>query len=120
MSRYLNLKTAIPCTLLAMSLGSLSAVAVAIQPGDDPPARRVDYADLNLASRAGAVALYARIKSAAAEVCEPVNARALESFLSSRRCTEQAVARAVAYVNAPELTNLHLAKKRLILVAQRR
>jgi UrcA family protein len=103
-----------------MSLGSLSAVAVAIQPGDDPPARRVNYADLNLATSSGAEALYARIKSAAAEVCEPVNARALKSFLISRRCAEQAVSRAVAYVNAPALTNLHLAKKRLIIVAQRR
>jgi UrcA family protein len=120
MPRYMNLKTVIPCTLLALSLGPLSSVAAAIERGDDPPARTVDFADLNLSSSAGAAVLYARIKSAAAEVCEPVNARALESFLSAKRCAEQSIARAVAYVNAPALTSLHLAKKRTIIVAQRR
>ncbi|MDB6043877.1 MAG: hypothetical protein JWM63_2428 [Gammaproteobacteria bacterium] len=120
MPRYMIPKTLIPCTLLVMSLGPLSSVAVAIEQDEAPPARTVDFADLNLSSSAGAAVLYARIKSAAAQVCEPVNARALESFLSAKRCTEQSIARAVAYVNAPALTNLHLAKKRTIIVAQRR
>jgi UrcA family protein len=68
MPRYMIPKTLIPCTLLVMSLGPLSSVAVAIEQDEAPPARTVDFADLNLSSSAGAAVLYARIKSAAAQV----------------------------------------------------
>lgn len=119
MSRHLNMKTAIPCTLLAMLLSSLSAAAAAVEPGE-VATRRVNFADLDLTRSAGVAVLYARIKSAAGEVCEPVNARALESVERSHRCTEQAIARAVADVNAPALTSYYLAKTRqTITLAQR-
>jgi UrcA family protein len=120
MPRHLNMKTAIPCTLLAMLLGSLSVAAAAVEPGE-VATRRVNFADLDLTRSAGVAVLYARIKSAAGEVCQPVNAREVESVMRSNRCTPQAIARAVADVNAPALTSYYLAKTRqVITLAQRR
>jgi UrcA family protein len=120
MPRHLNMKTAIPCTLLAMLLGSLSAAAAAVEPGE-VATRRVNFADLDLTRSAGVTVLYARIKSAAGEVCQPVNAREVESVMRSNRCTQQAIARAVADVNAPALTSYYLAKTgQAITLAQRR
>jgi UrcA family protein len=102
-----------------MLLSSLSAAAAAVEPGE-VATRRVNFADLDLTRSAGVAVLYARIKSAAGEVCEPVNAGALESVMLSHRCTEQAIARAVADVNAPGLTSYYLAKTRqTITLAQR-
>jgi len=61
----MNMKTALQCTLLAMLLSSVSAVAATIVPDDDVPARRVNFADLNLTRSEGAAVLYARINAAA-------------------------------------------------------
>jgi UrcA family protein len=120
MSRHPNMKTAIPCTLLAMLLSSLTAAAAAVEPGE-VPTRHVNFGDLDLTHSAGVAVLYQRIKSAATEVCEPVNARALASIMRSQRCMEHAIARAVADVNAPALTSYYLAKtKQTVTLAQRR
>jgi len=118
MPRHLNMKTAIPCTLLAMLLSALGAAAS--EPGEDG-VRTVRFADLDLTRSAGVAELYARIKSAAGEVCQPVPAREVESVLRSQRCMQQAIARAVANVNAPEFTSYYLAKTgQATTLAQRR
>jgi UrcA family protein len=104
------MKSVIRCTLLAVFLGSVSAIAAAGAPGDEPPMRTVKFADLNLSHPAGALALYKRIQHAAQEVCEPLIARDLQSNPISKRCREQAIARAVADVNAPLLTSYYLTK----------
>jgi UrcA family protein len=123
MRRYLNLKTAIPFTLLTILLGSLNACAdaTATERGADVPSRRVRFADLDLTRGAGAAVLYSRIHSAAREVCEP----AIVSFpqkwmVGTRRCVDEAIARAVADVNTPALTSYYLAKTKptTIKVAQ--
>jgi UrcA family protein len=111
MPRHLNMKTAIPCALLVMLLSSLSAAAAAVESGE-VATRRVSFADLDLTRSAGAAVLYARIKSAAAEVCEPINVREVASVMRSHGCAQQAIARAVADVNAPALTSYYLAKRR--------
>jgi UrcA family protein len=119
MSRHLNMKTAIPCTLLAILLSSLSAAAAAVEPGE-VATRRVNFADLDLTRSAGVAVLYARIKSAAREACEPVNSRELEWVMRSHGCAEQAITRAIVAVNAPALTSYYLAKTRqTITLAQR-
>jgi UrcA family protein len=86
------MKSVISCTLLAVFLGSLSAVAAAGGPGDEPAKRTVKFAELDLSQAAGAVALYMRIQRAAQEVCEPLIARDLHSIAISKRCAEQAIA----------------------------
>jgi UrcA family protein len=110
MPRVMNMKTAMQCTLLAMSLSSLSAVAATIVPGDEVPARTVKFADLNLTRSEGAAVLYARISAAAREVCLPASIWVPQLLYRAYRCREEAIARAVADVNAPVLTSYYLAK----------
>ena len=110
MPRVMNMKTAMQCTLLAMSLSSLSAVAATIVPGDEVPARTVKFADLNLTRSEGAAMLYARISAAAREVCQPATTWVPQLLFRAYRCREEAIARAVADVNAPVLTSYYVAK----------
>jgi UrcA family protein len=123
MRRYLNLETVIPFTLLMILLGSLNACAdaTAAVRGADVPSRRVRFADLDLTRSAGAAILYSRIHSAAREVCEPAIVRFPQKWMvGTRRCVDEAIARAVADVNAPALTSYYLAKMKptTIKVAQ--
>jgi UrcA family protein len=110
MPRFVNLKTAIPCTMLTILLGSLSAVAAA-GPLDEVPSRKVNFADLDLTRNAGVAVLYARIKSAAREVCLPTYTWVAEDNKATLQCREQALARAIADVNAPALTGYYLEKR---------
>jgi UrcA family protein len=71
---------------------------------DDSHSRVVKFADLDLTRSQGAVALYARIRSAAREVCLPQYNWVMEMRAISEQCREQAIARAVSDVNAPALT----------------
>ncbi len=121
MPRFTKMKTVVvPCTLLVMLLGSLNASAVAAEAGEVVQ-RHVNFADLDLTRNTGAAVLYTRIKSAAGRVCDRVNARALGPAQQTRRCMDQAIARAVADVNAPELTSYYRDKARQpIKVAQDR
>jgi UrcA family protein len=93
-------------------LGSLSAIATAaVERNDGVATRRVNFADLDLARNEGAATLYSRIKSAARQVCDPLVVYALrDSMLRMHRCEEDAIARAVADVNAPVLTSYHREK----------
>jgi UrcA family protein len=111
MRRYIKGKTAISCALLAMSLISLNSSAGAVEQENGVPSRRVNFADLDLTRSAGVSTLYARIKAAAAEVCEPEIQSIMPAPVQSvRRCREQAIARAIADVNAPALTSYYLAR----------
>ena len=96
-------------------LASVTLIVAAVQlPGaavarilpDEPPQRVVRYADLDLTHPAGAATLYSRLRVAARDVCDPVNPR----DRSSVNCAETALARAVADVNAPALTDYYLGK----------
>jgi UrcA family protein len=114
------MKSAIRWTLLAVFLGSLSAVAAAGTRGDEPLTQKVRFADLDLTHTPGAAALYARIQSAARQVCGPVDVRQLQALTKAHRCTIQAIARAVREVNAPTLTSYYLGKTNAtIKIAQR-
>jgi UrcA family protein len=114
------MKSAIRCTLLAVFLGSLSALAAASAPGDEPARRTVKFEDLNLSEAAGVVALYVRIQRAAQEVCEPLISRDLHSIAISNGCAERAIAHAVADVNAPLLTSYYLTKSAPTAIIARR
>ena len=76
----------------------------------EPPAalsKKVSYADLNLDSPEGAHVLYARLRYAAEEVCEPFDGRELSRRNIWRTCVSHALASAVAQVNKPRVTALH-------------
>jgi UrcA family protein len=117
----MTMKIAISCTLFAVLMGSLSAVSAAGEPGNEPAKRVVHFADLDLSGNAGVAVLYARIRHAALEVCEPVYDNRWHSIIARNRCMTQAIARAVADVNAPMLTSYHLTKTgQKITLAQHR
>ncbi len=112
MSRLLKMKAAVPCALLSILAGSLSAVAaVAAQP-DDPPSRRVYFGDLDLTRDTGVATLYSRISSAAREVCATNDGWEPKLFAHSIECRHQALERAVSDINLLTLTNYHVAKAR--------
>jgi len=114
------MKSAIRNTLLAVLLGSMSAVATAGNASDSVPQRTVRYSDLNLASPSGVAVLYQRIRSAARAVCQAPLTSDLQAQSFAQRCAQDAIKRAVYEVNAPLLTGYYLAKTRPVLaVAQR-
>ena len=105
-----------PLTLLAATLSGWSAASVATEQAApamssaDVPSIVIDYSDLNLASRSGTVALYARLSRAAKRVCEPVNGRSLQEREAYRQCQQSSLARAVRAVGHPAVLALHAAR----------
>jgi UrcA family protein len=67
----------------------------------------VSYGDLNLESKAGARALYARLRNGAEDVCSSFEGRDRVFKRLWQTCFDQAVAAAVVRVDSPELTSLH-------------
>jgi UrcA family protein len=90
--------------VLAMSLNTARA-SDRVAAG---PAYKVHYADLDLTTRAGAEALYWRLKWAAQDLC--ADASGLQSLAVVKQCVEGAVGRAVAEVNSPLLMGYYTAR----------
>jgi UrcA family protein len=109
MPRLLKMKCVVPCSLLAILLGPLSAVAATVQQSDDPPTRVVKFGDLDLTRSEEAAVLYSRISVAAREVC-PQSLWALESQVQSYECRHQAIAKAIADVDSTALTRYYETK----------
>jgi UrcA family protein len=98
---------------LAVVLAALTAgaqVARADMSDGLPLSRKVSYSDLNLASPAGAQALYRRLTAAADVVCAPFEGRGLVSEHQFKACVGHAIATAVADVNSPLLTSYYQSK----------
>jgi UrcA family protein len=114
----------IACVMLTS--GSISMAGSAAQAGDfgTPPHKVVNFKDLNLNTSEGAAVLYARIQSAAYEVCGSPDRYDL-SELKLQTCVKAAVSEAISHVDRPMLTNLYEAKtgkvdKRTTTLAQAR
>lgn len=107
MPLHVKLKTVAACSLFAMSLSALAAGSTPADPEGDAPSRTVKYADLDLTHSQGAAVLYARIRSAARQVCLPTYNWLSEMHTPAQECRERAIARAVDDVNAPTLTTYH-------------
>ena len=86
-----------------LSMNALPAVA-----GDNivTKSQVVKFGDLNLASDAGAQALYQRIKLAARRVCAGADTDDRFGNLEYRNCMKQAVDNAVAKIDRPTLTTV--------------
>jgi UrcA family protein len=76
------------------------------------PSVSVVYSQKDLTSTHGVQTLYARLKSAARQVCPEVEVRDLKRAVPARLCYEAALARAVEGVRRPELTSLHVQSAR--------
>jgi UrcA family protein len=119
--RGLNQKMMFPCGLLLMSFASMGASAAVPASDGEVPTYHVNYADLDLGHRSGADVLFARIKSAARRVCEPVAATEPFRFAQMREknCIDKAIADAIADVASPLLTDTYLGRASTIKVAQK-
>jgi len=97
---------------VALPLLATSGRAATPSPGEEPATVTVQFADLNLKSRAGLNQLYERIITAARMVCggDDGDMRPLENWTRFRLCTRQSTARAVAAVGIPELVALYARK----------
>jgi UrcA family protein len=105
-----KLKFILSCALAGLLAGPVIALAASSGKLDDLPFRTVKYADLDLNRDADAAALFSRIKTAAREVCQPVDVVFLNLVRQWNYCSRDAIARAVADVNAPLLTSYFLEK----------
>jgi UrcA family protein len=100
-------------TVLTVLASGFVAIAANAAPADvDTPAVAVHYADLNLATEQGTVALYRRIVNAAHGVCDANTPRSVRLATQVQRCIDQAVARAVNDVRSPKLAELQAAHVR--------
>jgi UrcA family protein len=111
MSRRLRGST---IALAACLLGAVAGTAGAAGVASDADVRtmRVTYGDLNLATEQGSRALYARIESAARQVCAPDDERNLEAVAAARACKARAIAQAVNAVHSPMLAATFAARLR--------
>jgi UrcA family protein len=88
--------------------GALAASFSAIAAADPSSAGiTVKYADLNLASRSGALVLYERIREAAQSACDYFW---FKTDADEARCVQNTIANAVAKVNQPALSAVYDAK----------
>jgi UrcA family protein len=104
-----SFKSTTGLTFRAFALASVLAVLSAAPALADEPAKsiRVGYSDLDLSTQAGATTLYSRIRGAARQVCGYEGASFTDKAIW-RSCFNGAVSDAVATVNNPSLTALHL------------
>ena len=111
-SRAYSARRCFAVAALAMTVLSPVATALAAAPAADAlPQVAVTFADLDLASDAGAALLLRRIEAAARQVCG--NPRELQPVARSMRvqqCNAQAIERAVTKVGAPKVTLAYRAR----------
>jgi UrcA family protein len=116
MSRF-KLNFLVPCALAGILANPLSALAATL---DEPlPSRVVEFGDLNLNHESGVATLYLRIRSAATEVCDPLDVMLVKLLRERFDCRQDAIARAVAEVNSPALTAYYLGRTKAIANNQR-
>jgi UrcA family protein len=85
----------------------LLATGQAAAAGPNVRSVAVRYGDLDLASDAGVRALYARLRSAAANVCGPGADRDLAMRQAWQACRDEALGRAVSQLGNARLAALH-------------
>ncbi len=95
------------CSILVLVTATLTAPAGQARTSlGEPVSIVVRFGDLNLDHPDGIARLHARIRAAARAVCDRPNSGSLRLQAVGRACAASAVARAVAEVNASELTIL--------------
>jgi len=100
--------TAMTRNLIAAGLIALSCAAYSgsVKAADDivVGVEKVRYGDLNLATEAGAKALYGRLRRAASRVCTIQGSVLMDGW---RLCYEKSLNSAVASINEPLIAALH-------------
>jgi UrcA family protein len=93
--------------LFALICAASGGGALAAEPSQ-PLTKIVHYGDLNLDSEQGAKVLYARMRSAARDVCSPLEGRDLTGRRLWQTCFDNAVANAVGQVDKTMVSALHI------------
>ena len=96
----------VAASFLAFGGAAMGGRVQAAEPGQSYTSI-VNYGDLNLDSEQGAKVLYARIRSAAENVCFSLESRDYTDKKLWQGCFDQAVASAVVQVNKARVTALH-------------
>jgi UrcA family protein len=99
--------SAVVCALAA----GFAAVCSAAD-SDGAPQAIVKYGDLNVSSPQGAAVLYARIRTAASQLCEPLDHGDLGSKTRVAACVHKAITDAVTQVNQPTLFGVYTTKNK--------
>jgi UrcA family protein len=104
-----RLRAATTFAALAACLAAGSVVTARAALPEQASSVTVDYRDLNLATQQGSRELYARITSAARQVCGQADPRNLEALATAHACKARAIAQAVRDVNSPNLAAMFAA-----------
>jgi UrcA family protein len=105
-----RVRTATAFALIAACVAVSAAGSARAAAVSDVPTVKVRYADLNLATEQGSLALYDRIVAAAQQVCAPEDIRNLQAVATARSCRQQAIALAVRDVHSPRLASVYAAR----------
>jgi len=104
--------------LRALTAIAMLAAVTATAAGSDPTKQTVRFADLDISTPEGALALYTRIQKAAAGVCSHYVFTRNDGF---DRCVRDSTAKAVISINQPALYVVYNAKNKTplpVLVAK--
>jgi UrcA family protein len=101
-SNLLSLPRITACVALGMICTAASAAP-------DAPTTTVRYGDLNLATDAGTMALYRRLRAAAHRVCDADGTRELKQLMLARSCYEHALSEAVGTLHNERLSSIYRA-----------
>jgi UrcA family protein len=98
----------LPISALVIASALLLSPHIAAAGNFAIPKTTVHYGELNLHSSAGVQALYARLKSAAKNVCAAQDGRSLQAQFAFRACVATSLERAVLEVRNDAVLALHL------------
>jgi UrcA family protein len=93
--------------LFTVIFAASGGAALAAEPSQ-PLTKTVHYGDLNLDSEQGAKVLYARMRSAARDVCAPLEGLDMSRRRLWQNCFDSAVANAVVKVDKTMVSALHI------------
>ena len=103
-------KLLIASAILAMAIPAMASASSFIN-DEGKLVVQVSYADLNLSTEAGLVALYKRLQKASSAACGPrrslLGAGSLERLRRNKQCYDGLLSKLVAKVNNAKLDEIH-------------
>ncbi len=102
-------KLLIASAVIVLSIPAIASATPLIN-DEGKPVVRVSYADLNLSSQAGLVALYKRLQGVSKAACGPRNYRqagSLQQSMINRDCYNDLLSKLVAKVGNAKLNEIH-------------
>jgi UrcA family protein len=111
-------KTHLTALMTILALGAAGVSQTALAQSDEVASMKVQYADLNLSSPAGARAMLQRIHHAATSVCGPRSTSRIDHMARfQENCVKQAVSRSVRQLNVPMVTALYTGDREAALTS---